>query len=110
VLGVDHELGHAGAVAEVDEHEAAVVAPAGDPAGERDPLADELRARLAAHVGAPAGRRSHRRRGPTTSAWASGSSSCPRRRSVAPSGPTITIVRAPARPARVSWPFSERPP
>ncbi len=35
VLGVDHELHDAALVSQVDEDEPAVVAPAGDPAGER---------------------------------------------------------------------------
>ena len=54
VLGVDHELADAGVVAQVDEDETAVVAPARGPAGERHPATDMLRPRLAAHQVAPA--------------------------------------------------------
>ena len=53
LLGVDHELGDAAAVAEVDEDEPAVVAPARRPAGKDEPLADQGRGRLSAHVGPP---------------------------------------------------------
>ncbi len=105
VLGVDHDLRDAGAVAQVDEYEAAVVAAPVSPPGERDPLADELLRRLAAHVGAP----DHRSSLPRTSAWASCSSSASRRRIVAVSRATTTTVSAPERPACVSWPLSERP-
>ena len=104
-LRVDHELRDPGAVAEVDEDEAAVVAAARDPAGERLARADVLLAELAAHEVAPA----HPDSLPTTSARASGSSACPWRRRTAPSGPTITVAAAPSRAAWVSCPFSERP-
>ena len=46
-LGVDHELDDAGLVAEVDEDQAAVVAPARDPAGDGDLIPDPLGAKLA---------------------------------------------------------------
>ena len=82
VLRVDHELRDPGAVAEVDEDEAAVVAAARGPAGERLARADVLLAELAAHDVAPG----HADSLPTTSARASGSSACPGRRSTAPSG------------------------
>ena len=50
-LGIHHELHDAGAVAQVDEDEAAVIAPPADPARERQLAAGVLRARLAAqHV------------------------------------------------------------
>ena len=50
-LGVDHELHDARAVAQVDEHEPAVIAPPTDPARERQLSSRVLRARLAAqHV------------------------------------------------------------
>ena len=81
VLRVDHELRDPGAVAEVDEHEAAVVAATRDPAGEGLARADVLLAELAAHEVAPA----HGDSLPTMSAWASGSSACPGRRRTAPS-------------------------
>ena len=51
VLGVERDLRHARAVAQVDEDEAAVVAAVPDPAGQRDGLADVLGAELAAGVG-----------------------------------------------------------
>ena len=48
-LGVDHELADAGAVAQVDEDEAAVVAARVRPARERQPLSDLFGANVAAH-------------------------------------------------------------
>ena len=98
VLRVDHELRDPGAVAEVDEDEAAVVAAARGPAGERLARADVLLAELAAHDVAPG----HADSLPTTSARASGSSACPGRRSVAACEPTTTVAAAPSRPACVS--------
>ena len=106
LLGVDHELGDAAAVAEVDEDEAAVVAPARRPAGKGEPLADQRRGGLAAHVGRASVIASSL---PRTSACATGSSCAPWRRTIAPAAPTITVVGAPDRPAWVSWPLSERP-
>ena len=53
-LGVDHELRDPGAVAQVDEDEAAVVAAARGPARERLARADVLGAQLPAHEIAPA--------------------------------------------------------
>ena len=53
-LGVEDELADARAVAEVDEHESAVVAPGIRPAGEREPLAHVLGPHIAAHEVAPA--------------------------------------------------------
>ena len=73
-LRVDHELRDPAAVAQVDEDQAAVVAAPRGPAGEDDPLADELLLRLAGHVRAP---RPHRDSLPRTSAWATGSSCSP---------------------------------
>ncbi len=51
-LVADHDLDHAGGLPEVDEGDAAVVAPPGDPAGEGDGLADVLDAETACVVGA----------------------------------------------------------
>ncbi len=59
VLGVHHELHDARAVAQVDEHEPAVIAPPADPARERQLASRVLRARLTAQhvpVGAHASR------------------------------------------------------
>ena len=53
-LRIDHELCDARVVAEVDEDEAAVVAPARHPPGERQLAPDVRRSRLAAHQVAPA--------------------------------------------------------
>ena len=50
-LGVEGDLGHALAVAQVDEDEAAVIAAVPDPAGEHDLLADVLGAQLCAAMG-----------------------------------------------------------
>ena len=50
VLGVEHELHEARLVAEIDEDEPAVVAPARDPAGDRDAVALVRRPQIAAHV------------------------------------------------------------
>ena len=51
VLLPEHHLDHAGGVAEVDEDDAAVVAPAGDPAGERHRRAGVARAEAAGVMG-----------------------------------------------------------
>jgi len=48
---VEHHLGHAIMVAQVDEQQIAVVALALDPAGQADLLADMLRPQLAARMG-----------------------------------------------------------
>jgi hypothetical protein len=53
-VGVDDELDDAGVVAEVDEDEAAVVAPARGPAGDLQTPADVLDAQLAAADVTPA--------------------------------------------------------
>ena len=54
-LGVDarleHDLGEAAAVAQIDEHAAAVIAAGGDPAEQHDLLPDVGRAQGAAVVG-----------------------------------------------------------
>ena len=97
MLGVDHELGDPGAVAEVDEDEPAVVTAAGRPAGQRLARADVLLAKLAAHDVPPG----HADSLPTMSARASGSSACPGRRSTALSEPTTTVEAAPRRAAWV---------
>src|SRR4029079_8281465 len=99
------ELRDPGAVAQVDEDEAAVVAPPRRPAGEGLPRAGVLLTEVAAHKCPPA----HADSLPTRSARSTGSSASPDRRSEAPSAPTTTVVAAPSRPAWVSWPFSDRP-
>ena len=105
-LRVDHELGDPRAVAEVDEDEPAVVAPARDPAGERQRPADVLGARLAAHEVAPA----HVRQSADDLVvadrlvGAAGAS-----QSVAVVGRPRPSRAAPSRAACVSWPLSERP-
>ena len=52
VLGLEHDLGDAVVVAQVDEQQLAVIALAVDPPGQPDLLADVGRAQLAAVVGA----------------------------------------------------------
>ena len=93
-LGVDHELDDAGLVAEVDEDQAAVVAPACDPAGDGDLVPDPLGAKLARSCVPPTHRSSS-----VTSASTSGV--CP--------GSTTSTLRAPRRLAWVRWPFTDRP-
>jgi hypothetical protein len=109
-LGIDHELRDSGAVTEIDEDQASVVAAARGPAGQCERLADELLVGLAAHVGTP-GHCIHQLRDslPGRSAWATGSSCAPGLRIRASSARTITVVAAPDRPACVSCPLSERP-
>ncbi len=51
-LLIEHDLGDAGAVAEVEEDEVAVVAAAVDPAHEDDVFAGLFGAEISAHVGA----------------------------------------------------------
>ena len=104
-LGVDHELRDAGRVAQVDEHEPAVVSSPRSPAGERQRAANPVCARLPAHHVPPA----HGESLETTSSCASGSSGCPGARRVAESGPTTTVRTACRRRACVSWPLRERP-
>ena len=104
-LGIDHELADARLVAQVDEDETAVVAPAGRPARERHAPPDVLGAHLAAAQVAPAHPVNLSRSSPTGTV-VSGS---PRRRIEARSPSTTTIVSAPSRWACVSWPLSERP-
>ena len=103
-LGVDDELADARRVAQVDEHEPAVVAAARHPARERAPFADEVAVQLARAEVAPA----HSDSTASASDGNSTSFSCGRR-SVAPSERTITVAFAPTRPACVSWPLSDRP-
>ena len=105
MLGVDHELRDAGAIPEVDEHEAAVIAAAGDPAGQAQRPTDVLGPRLAAHEVSPA----HGESLETISSCARVSSARPGVRSVAVSGPTTTVAAASSRRDCVSWPLSERP-
>ena len=96
-LRVDDELADAGRVAQVDEHEPAVIASARHPAGERASFANEVAADLARAEVAPAHSES------TASASEENSTSCScGRRSVAPSERTITVAFAPTRPAWVS--------
>ena len=52
-LGVDHELADAGAIAQVDEDESAVIAARVRPARERQLLADRVGAHFAAHEVTP---------------------------------------------------------
>ena len=104
VLGVDDELHDAAAVAEVDEDEAAVVAAAIDPAGERDGTADVAGRELAAVGVAPA----HEPSTSFSSSRVTATSSSPGRRSVMPSAVQTTTACACFMPY-VSWPFSERP-
>ena len=51
-IRLDHALGDAIMVAQVDEHQPAMVAPAVDPAGQPDGLSDIVLAKLAASMGA----------------------------------------------------------
>ena len=104
VLGVEDELRHAGLVAEVDEDEAAVIAAARRPAGERHLAALVLGPRLAATQIAPG----HAPRLASSSSRVVGSSP-PGRTMRTPSAATTTVVFAPRRPAWVSCPFFERP-
>ena len=104
-LRIDHELRDARSVAQVDEHEPAVVATAGRPAGECHRPPGMLEPRLAAHHVPPA----HAESLETISAWSIGSSSRPGCRSDAVSDPTTTMCAAPRRRACVSCPLSERP-
>jgi hypothetical protein len=105
-LGVDHDLADPARIAQVDEDEAAVVAPGVRPACEREALTDVVGPHLAAREIAPlhASRNSSRscENGTETSGR-------PCRRMVASSAPAITTVRAPSLRAWVSCPFSERP-
>ena len=104
-LGVDDELADPGLVAEIDEDQAAVVAAAGDPAGERVALADMIGADFARAEVPPA----HAESLSASSSSGTSMSCVPGVRMMAAVGPTTTVVRAPRRPAWVSWPFSERP-
>jgi hypothetical protein len=104
-LRVDDELRDPGAVAEVDEHEPAVVAATRNPARKGDGPADVVGARLAAHEVSPA----HGESLETISSWPSTSSGAPEVRSVAASPPTTTTAAAWRRRACVSCPFSDRP-
>src|SRR5581483_11708588 len=100
-LGVDHELADPALVAEVDEDQAAVVAAAGDPAGERHGRARLLRAQVAGVLGAPG--LAHRAVSlATSSSSATTTSASPARRIVASAARAITVVRAPERDAWVS--------
>src|SRR5688572_11168747 len=103
-LRVDHELADPRAVAQVDEDEAAVVAPAVRPAGERQLLADVLGSDFAAHEVAP----DHASNSMISSGDSTGTSSWPGRRSTCPLSSTTSVPRAPRRFAWVSWPLSDR--
>ena len=104
-LWIDDELDLARVIAQVDEDEAAVIATRVGPPGDGHPPADVLGPQLAAVEVTPA-------HGPvrvaTTSLRETTRSLSPVRRSVASSPRTITIVRAPVRPACVIWPLKER--
>ena len=104
-LRVDHELADAGRVAQVDEHEPAVVAPPRDPPRQRVPLPHVLLAQLARARVAPA----HHLSLSTSSAVGTSSSGSPDRRIFERSGPHSTTAFAPSRPACVSWPLSDLP-
>src|SRR5205085_5850588 len=105
-LRVDHQLADPARVAQVDEHEATVVASPRDPAGQRVPLADVLLAQLASADVAPG----HRLSLSASSAVGTSSSSSPERRILERSGPHSTTAFAPSRFAFVTWPLNERPP
>ena len=74
-LGVHDELADAGPVAEVDEHEPAVISAGIGPTGQREALPDVLGTHLAAHEVAPGHRRAS-----TSVRLATLTSSAPRRR------------------------------
>ena len=112
LVGVEHELDEAGLVAQVDEHQAAVVAPPGDPAGQDDAPALVAGAQVAAERGAPAHGRSSATRSsrPTrrcSPVVMSRTAASPAAHS---SSPTITTRAAPRRPASSSARLSRRPP
>src|SRR5256886_4470523 len=102
---VDDELADPGLVAQVDEDQPAVVAAASDPAGECVTLADVARPDLSCAEVAPA----HTDSLSASSSSGTSTSCVPAVRIVATAAPTTTVVRAPRRPACVSWPLSERP-
>src|SRR5262249_11191431 len=105
-LGVDDELDDPGVVAEVDKDEAAVIAPARDPAGDRDSAADVVRTEVAAvEVTPPV----HPEILSTSSSSCAVQSSRPGSRTVARLPSTITVQPACNREAWPSWPFWERP-
>ena len=104
VLGPHDQLDDAGVVAQVDEHETAVIAARVDPAGERHPTACIARAQHAAHRVAPA----HVSSSISWATLSTATSSSPARRSIQPSAPTMTVARACFCPY-VTWPLSERP-
>ena len=114
-LGVEDELEHAAAVAQVDEDQAAEVAAARDPARDPDGLARPLGVELA-RPGVAVGVRARRPHRPPRM-WCitvSGSTvfcspDCMSFSDV-PSSPRMATYRAPVRSACLSWPFSERPP
>src|SRR6266508_1458521 len=89
-LRIHDELAEARLVAQVDEHETAVVAARVGPAGERQPLPDVLGAHLAAHQVPPFHRASSSTRAASTSC-------SPRLRTVKPRSWAITTVAAPSR-------------
>ena len=106
-LGVDDELADPRLVAQVDEDQPAVVAPARNPAGDSDGAADVVEADLAAVEVAPA---VHPEILSTSSSSCAVQSSRPDSRTVTWRPSTMTVHPAPSRPAWPSWPFCERPP
>ena len=101
LVGVEHELHEARLVAQVDEHQAAVVAPPCDPSRQDDPPALVLGAQAAAEIGAPAHRRSSETRSSRATRRCSPVVMSRTAASPAPhsSSPTITTRAAPRRPA-----------
>src|SRR5262249_52816109 len=122
-VGVEDELDDSGAVAKVDEDQAAVVAaavgPAGDPRLGGDPVRQDLAAPgVAVGVGRQRRRAGHSlahasppvissTRLPVSTARCS--PLCMSRSCALPSASRISTCRAPTRSACLSWPFSPRP-
>ena len=97
-LGVDHELREAALVAQVDEDEAAVVAPLRRPARQGKALPDVLRAELARQQIAPVHALEPLRQLGRRNLLVL----LPERRTFELSGPHSTIACAPSRPAWVN--------
>ena len=121
VVGMEDELDDAGAVAQVDEDQPAVVAAAVDPAGDPDlgvdPVAEHLAAPgVAVAVGAAAPGSRSRARLPRDLARPGSPASTGRcsplamsRSCAVPSASRISTRRAPIRSACLSWPLSAAP-
>src|SRR3954454_6003602 len=118
-LRVDDELHDAGAVAQVDEDQAAVVAAAVHPSGQAHlgaaavgaqlpapRVAVDVRLRRLPHAGCrPFSARATAADADSTVCWSPDSMSL----SDIPSSPRMATYRAPRRSACLSWPFIERP-